>query len=178
MKNLPIRSDAAHAPVMANTARKQGIKRLRAPRNWKAARAANKVLLLAELSRQQVSLATMHYEGQGDEGAPATINLFLDDEGEIAIADPVTTAAILTSIWASRARPDQAECKATRFVRESMTIEEAVESVGWEAVEYLHGGFWDGAGGQGDVRFHPGAGTLVVSHDDYITDTIHTETRL
>ena len=183
MKKEPIRNDVSHPSlshpsVAAITVRKRSSRRPRAPRSWPATRAANQALLLAALSMQQVCLATLHYEGNGDEGAPAEVKLFTDEHGEITVAEPTAAADSPISIWVARPGPHQPEHKATRFVREAMTLEEALELFGWEAVEHLHGGFWNGAGGEGDVRFHPATGTVMVCHDDYITDTIHTETRL
>ena len=183
MKKVPIRDDASHASVShpsaaAMTARKRCTKRPRAPRSWPAARTANQALLLAALSKHQVCLATLHYEGNGDEGAPAEVKLFVDEHGETTIAESTDVADSPISMWVARPGPDQPEHRATRFVREAMTLEEALEFFGWEAVEHLHGGFWNGAGGEGDVRFHPATETVMVCHDDFITDTIHTETRL
>lgn len=183
MKKKPIRVDASYSPLSQPPAEaikpeKLSTKRPRAPRSWPAARAGNQVLLLAALSKQHVCLAMLHYEGNGDEGAPAEVKLFADEHGYTAVAEADAAADSPIAIWVARPGNAQPEQQATRFARESMTLVEALELFGWEAVEHLHGGFWNGSGGEGDVRFHPATGTVTVCHDDYITDTIHTETRL
>lgn len=186
MNEVPVRDDTPLAslslqPVVANAttlSTKRARPRARAPRNWPAARLANKALVLAALRKHQVCLATMHYSGQGDEGSPAEVSFFTDEDGQTALSDSTEVALSTTSIWTPRPEPSQPEHKAKHFVKEAMTLEAAVEFFGWEAVEHLHGGFWNGSGGEGEVRFHPAAGTVVVCHDDFITESLHTETRL
>lgn len=151
--------------------------RLTPPSSTKQAGQVNKRLLLLHLQIRQVGLATVTYEGGGDEGDTQGACLLMADPqapGAAAAAHAELLAKV--PIWVIDRKRSYQKGRGLVFKLEKTDLEQALTETAWELATDLHGGFYNGDGGAGEVRFHPTAQTVVVAHNDYYTASRFSET--
>lgn len=57
-------------------------------------------------------------------------------------------------------------------------LKETLDEFAWDCVSVEHEGFWNNEGGYGEVDILVDAGTVTVSHNDYVTETVFSMTSI
>jgi hypothetical protein len=137
----------------------------------------NKQLLLLHLQLRRVGLATVTYEGGGDEGNTNGVYLFLTDH-QAPSASATTQAELLTQVpfWVLDEQLSHRQGQGLVFKLSQAGLEQALEETAWELVTDLHGGFYNGDGGAGELRFHAATQTVAVAHNNHYTASSFSET--
>lgn len=147
----------------------------KAPRSESQVGVLNKVLLLDHMRQLHIALAVVSYEGGGDEGTTTGVELVMESgQGETTEIEPLDAAAVQVSVWRrdlrSRAR------KKLAFKLLAMSLQAALEETVWSLVLDECGGFYNGCGGAGEVRFRMDTQTVLLAHKRYYTASKYSET--
>ena len=138
----------------------------------------NKLLLLQHMREHSIALATVSYQGGGDEGNTTGVELIMvARDGQNPAVDPPEEAMRMAPFWL----PDVGrtiQASKVFFKLSQMPLEPALDETAWALVTDLHGGFYNGCGGSGQVRFHMDTQTVVVAHNDYYTASNFSETQV
>lgn len=130
----------------------------------------NKRLLLAALVNAGARVARITYEGSNDEGGIESVNVKMSEGTTFDPATPVTVfvneGEYVGDAWS------------TRVVPREVHLEDALRDFAEEAIGRYHPYYEDGNGGGGEVTFDCEAKTIHIEHNDYYTDSDHTETQL
>ena len=150
---------------------------LNPPATTRQAGQVNKGLLLLHLQLRHVALATVTYEGGGDEGNTNGVYLFMADSQAQGDTEAVH-AELLTHVpfWVVDEQLSHRQGHGLVFKLSQTGLEKALDETAWELVTDLHGGFFNGDGGAGEVRFHAAAQTVVIAHNDHYTASNFSET--
>ena len=143
------------------------------PTSLAKAQALNRQTRLAALRALGVGLATVRYEGGGDEGN-TTETTFATADGQ----EPNYTGHVDESVVQLWDINPSVPGRRRRFVPQKTPLIDALEAFAFEASSTLHGEWWNGHGGQGEVTFNPGANAILVKHEDFHIDVTLTETLL
>lgn len=167
---------SAAAPATAlDTAVAESV--LNPPATTSQAGQVNKRLLLLHLRQRHVGMATVTYEGGGDEGNTNGVYLFMADSQAQGASEAVH-AELLAPVpfWVLDEQLSHRQGRGLVFKLCQTGLESALDETAWELVTDLHGGFFNGDGGAGEVRFHAATQTVVVAHNDHYTASHLSET--
>ncbi|MCL1960606.1 MAG: hypothetical protein FWG56_02230 [Desulfovibrionaceae bacterium] len=130
----------------------------------------NKALLLDALKSAGAIRAAVTYSGGGDEGYADGIVATAADGKPIRLSAPVSLYVVRSDFidgqWQSA------------IVLKELPLEDALSNFAMEALEERHAGWEINDGGEGEVVFDCAKGVVRIEHNDYYTESEHTETTL
>lgn len=148
----------------------------RPPKTDSKARKLNKLALLHHMQLRQIAMATVEYEGGGDEGETIRVELVtVGLDGQNPQIDPPGEATVLVPFWMQDIERTRRRGKLT-FKLARIPFNLALDETAWALATDLHGGFYNGDGGNGEVRFHMATQTVLVAHNDHYIASKYSET--
>jgi hypothetical protein len=130
----------------------------------------NRTVLLDALRAAGAASAVIAYSGNGDSGNATEIRI-LDAAGQ----DIPGTQNVTVRQQASRFVHGKWLATESEV---SLPLSDALDAFADRAVGHYHTGFENGDGGDGEITFECAAGTVCLSHRDFYTEHIATDTDL
>lgn len=123
---------------------------------------ANKTTLFDAMAAAGIVLVTVAFDGCGDEGQMTGIHAFTAANDEIAF--PSVDVPVIEA-------NSYGEASTTR----SETLEQAFEAVAWALLGYARGGWEDGEGAYGEIRFALADRTVTLDFNERFLDSSHSQ---
>lgn len=124
--------------------------------------AENKTTLFEAMAAAGIVLVTFEFDGSGDDGQVTGIHAFT------AVNDEIAFPAMDVPVIEANA---YGEATTTR----SEKLEQAFEAVAWAVLGYARGGWEDGEGAFGEIRFALADRTVTLDFNERFLDSTHSQ---